>query len=114
MSQDIRNMDIENKNASASIALADALARLEKNRDFKKVIEEGYFKEFAHNLVAQRAMPEMRSTESVIATNTRKLDAISELRHWFRGVRSMGYQGQLKLDANKQEAARILSEEDEG
>lgn len=92
-----RNLDIEMAAHRASIKLAAALQRLEKHPDFKEVIETGLFKDFSYNLVMQRALPEMRGNEAMIEANTRKIDAIGELNHYFRGVKAMGAQAERSL-----------------
>jgi hypothetical protein len=70
--------------------MAQALERLEKNDDFKKVILNGYFKDKAVNGV------------SLLATNYVKkgghrpdimeaLVAISQLQDYFKTIKSMGF-----------------------
>jgi hypothetical protein len=92
-----RNLDVEIKAAQDAIAMAEAMVRLEKNPDFKRIIEVGYFKDFAHNLVMQRSFPEMRGNEAMIEANLRKIDSIGELNFFFRGVKAMGVQSERTL-----------------
>ncbi|AUR97280.1 coil containing protein [Vibrio phage 1.238.A._10N.261.52.F10] len=113
MTNQVRNIDADIQKYKDDISLRDALVRLEKNRDFKKVFETAYFKDFAQNLVAQRALPEMRSREELIAANTRKLDAISEAQHFIRAVHAMGGQADGKLSNAEVERDVILAEQDE-
>lgn len=109
----VRNIDAEIKDHKEKVKLAEALSRLENNRDFKKVFGEAYCKEFAQNLITQRALPEMRSRPEMIEANTRKLDAISEVQHFFRGVHAMGAHSAAALPESEETRTAILNEEDE-
>lgn len=113
MTQHIRNIDAEIENHKEAIKLNEALERLQKNRDFKAVFTESYFKDFANNLVIQRAMPEMRSRPEMIEANTRKLDAISEVQHYLRGVAAIGSNAKELLPESEETREAILAEQEE-
>ena len=71
--------------------LKDALERLEKNEDFKAVVLESYFKDFAINQVS------MLSHDYTRAQGTRpvlmeQLVAVSALQDYFRTVKMLGSQ----------------------
>lgn len=107
-----RNLTAEIAQARIDIDMRDAFVRLEKHPDFIKVIEEGFFKNFSHNLVMQRGMPEMRGVPAIMEANTRKIDSIGELNHYFRGVKAMGAQSERSLkEAQKLESALDLDED---
>lgn len=107
-----RNLDHEMEVAKEAIELAAALKRLTRTADFKKVIKTGYIKDFGHNLIMQRAYPDFRQNEKMIEANTRKLDSISELNHYFTSVRAMGGQAEKNLkDARKLENSLTLVKE---
>lgn len=53
----LQQLEITMEQAQESIALADALDRLHKNKDFKKVFLDGYMKEEASRAVLLRADP---------------------------------------------------------
>lgn len=110
MSQ-VRNIDIEIKEAKKAIALKDAILKLEKNRDFKLVFTDMYFSEWATNLVLQRGLPEMRTNEELMEANTRKIDAVGELSGFIRNVKAMGYREEDGLSEKEDTRAAILSEE---
>lgn len=66
----------------------EALERLEQNKDFQKLILEGYFKDFASNQTSMLAMDYTRQT------NTRgeifeRLVAISNLQDYFITIKNM-------------------------
>lgn len=107
-----RNLDADIKRYKESIDLAAALERLEKNPDFKKVIETGFFKDFGHNLIMQRSFPEMRDAPAMMDANTRKLDSISEVNHYFRGVKAMGAQSVERLKEAQSLESKLAFEEE--
>lgn len=76
-----RNID----RAKEIVEFDKALQRLEANRDFQKVIQEGYLKAEAVRLVHLKADPSMQTPDrqaSVIA----QIDAIGGLASYFRTV----------------------------
>jgi hypothetical protein len=107
-----RNLNAEIEQAKKAIAMRDALVRLESQPDFKTVIETGFFKDFSNNLVMQRGMPEMRGVPEIMEANTRKIDSIGELNHYFRGVKAMGAQSENSLIAARELESRLDSHED--
>jgi len=71
------------------IDMAEALARLEKNRDFQDIILNGYFKDKAINAVS------MLSNDGVKERGERgnimeDLVAISNLQYHFRMIKNLG------------------------
>lgn len=62
-----------------------ALQRLEANRDFQKVIKEGYLKAEAIRLVHLKADPSMQTPERQLSVIT-QIDAIGGLASYFRTV----------------------------
>jgi len=99
-------MDVINQEQTASKPLtywaeqAEALARLEKNADFQKVIEEGYFKDKAVSGVS------ILSHDQVKASGSRtdvmeSLIAISTLQDHFQTIYAMGQA--IKAEAEEDE-----------
>ena len=107
-----RNLDAEIVMAKDAIAMRDALLELEKHPAYKKVIEVGFFKDFSNNLVMQRGMPEMRGVPAIMEANTRKIDSIGELNHYFRGVKAMGAQSERSLKEAQKLESSLDSDED--
>lgn len=71
------------------VELNNSLTRLKDNQDFKKLILEGYFKDFAVNQTS------MLATDYVRKTGTRpevmeRLVAISNLQDWFITIEQLG------------------------
>lgn len=61
--QEIQEIDKSIQEARVTVELGNALARLQSNRDFKKVIETGYFKDEAVRLVHLLSDPNMQTPE---------------------------------------------------
>jgi hypothetical protein len=68
--------------------LASALEELEKNPNFKKLILEGYFKDFAVNQTSMLATDYVRKSGSRPEIMER-LIAISNLQDWFNTVKQL-------------------------
>jgi hypothetical protein len=68
--------------------LANALEELEKNTYFKKLILEGYFKDFAINQTSMLATDYVRKSGSRPEIMER-LVAISNLQDWFNTIKQL-------------------------
>jgi hypothetical protein len=68
--------------------LANALEELEKNTHFKKLILEGYFKDFAVNQTSMLATDYVRKSGSRPEIMER-LVAISNLQDWFATIKQL-------------------------
>lgn len=104
--------DIEKQIAEAKVfsELGESLVRLASNRDFRKVISEGYLSKEAVRLVHLKADPAMQKPESQESI-VRQIDAIGALSAYFRTVE---YQAALAVHsiATAEEAREeILAEE---
>lgn len=103
--------ELEIAKTKKEVELHKALTRLEKNPDFIKIITEAYQTESALKLVKQRGSVELRSKPTLLETNTRKIDAISELNGFFSAIHATGLHGIDKLPAFEDELAYLLNEE---
>ena len=113
MSQtDIVRIENSMKAAEKTTELGEALARLRSNRDFKRIVLEGYFKDEAVRLVQAKALPNLQSGASQ-ADLIRQIDAIGSLQEYFRTVDYMADQARKELVSGQQEIEEILREGDE-
>ena len=71
----LHDVDKSIQEAKKVVELGDALTRLKSNRDFKKVVMEGYFEKEAIRLVHLKADLNMQSSESQKSINT-QIDSI--------------------------------------
>lgn len=79
----VNQLESSIKESRKVVDLGDALARLKTNRDFKKVILEGFFEQEAVRLVHLKADSNMQSPESQKSILL-QLDAIGTLAQFFR------------------------------
>jgi len=99
-------MDVINQEQTASKALtywveqAEALARLEQNSDFKKVIKEGYFKDKAVSGVSILATDQVKNGGKRTDV-MESLIAISTLQDHFQTIYAMGQA--IKAEADGEE-----------
>lgn len=68
------------------VELGEALARLRGNRDFQRVIEEGYLRDEAVRLVLSRSEPALQSAEKQAAILT-AIDGIASLNSYLVIIR---------------------------
>lgn len=111
MSQhDIEAIEVSLKDAQKAVDLGKALDRLLTNRDFKKVILEGYFEHEAIRLVQLKSAPAMQRPEYQ-AVILRDIDAIGSLRQHLDSVRAFATQMACEIGALEETRAELLAEE---
>ena len=106
----IRQIDTNLRESKEVLEFSDALARLQKNRDFQKVILQGYASQEAIRLVHLKADPNMQSADTQKSIVT-QLDAIGALSQYFRTVRQQGEMAR-KTIAYSEEAREEMIQED--
>ena len=62
--EQIEQVELTIKQAKEAKALMDSVLKLQKNKDFKAVINEGYFEKQASRLVLLKADPSMQDEQS--------------------------------------------------
>lgn len=103
------HLDEDIKRYEDDISMGEAVERFMNSRDFKRVINQGYFKDYANNLVMQRAMPAMRSNEILMASNERKIDAVSELNFYLHQVKAKAEDARQRLASAEELRTQIES-----
>lgn len=81
----LQEIDANIKKAKKLTDVADALERLQSNKDFKTVIQTGYFQDEAIRLVHLKADPSFQSAESQRSV-VQQMDAIGALHQYFQTV----------------------------
>lgn len=79
---ELQQLENSIKQSDVFISLGNCLERLQNNRDFIKVIKEGYFEKEAIRLVHLKADPSMQSEESQKSVIS-QMDAIGNLAQYF-------------------------------
>lgn len=91
------------------VEFAEALDRLQKNRDFKKVILDGYFREEAIRLVHLKADPAFQTPDrqqSILS----QIDAIGALHQYFQTTRFLAAQAAKAIEAAGEVRDELLAE----
>jgi hypothetical protein len=98
------------KRAKEEIELGNALDRLFSNRDFKKVILNGYFEKQAVKLVHAKAdlkFEDGSAHESIV----RQIDAIGNFRKYLADITETAALARKSIDADEQTRDEILNED---
>lgn len=97
--EEMRQVEITIEEARKFIAIGDAIERLEKNEDFKKVIFDGYFVEEAARVTSLLADPSMQRPEMQTKLH-HALRAISEFKQHLLTTKLMVEQFRSDLEDN--------------
>ena len=108
----IEQVEMTIEQARELVALRDALQKLSKNRDFKKIIDTGYFKDEAARVVLARANPGLQ-TESAQKMINNQITSIGVLRQYFVGITAMGNQAEMDILGHQETLEHLREEEDE-
>ena len=98
------------KQARIAVEESNALERLRNNKDFKKVILEGYFKEEAIRLVHLKADPSMQSLDSQKSIVS-QLDAIGSFSAYLTHTLQRGAMASKQIESDEATRDEILAEE---
>ena len=90
--------------------MGDALERLYMNKDFKKVITEGYFENEAIRLVHLKADPNMQSVDSQKGI-MQQMDSIGSLKQYFHLQRYLAESAGKSINFDEQTRQDMLAEE---
>jgi len=95
-------INIDEREAKEIIALRDSFLKLKNNREFKKVVEVGYFKEEAARLVQASVNDELQD-EVEQRINLEMIKAIGHLQKYFNAVVLRGNQLEQMLEDYQRE-----------
>lgn len=96
----IQSLELEIESHKEDLAMYEALNRLAKNRDFKKVIDKGLFETKASQLVTLRgdiAQQGAEDQEYIL----KQIDSIGFLRAHFKNITAAGNFAQSKIEEAK-------------
>jgi len=106
---ELEQLDNSIKQAKQLIELGDALNRLRGNRDFKKIVLEGYFENEAIRLVHLRSDPNMQSADRQKAINV-QLDSVGTFAQYLQTIAIQAAMASRGLDADEQTRAELIEE----
>lgn len=107
---DLEKIELTIEQAKEAIADVEAMERLKKNRDFKRIFEKGFFDAYAVNLVYLKADPNMRTPEDQ-EDIIKDIDSIGRLRMYLSAIYQKGHVARKDLADAEGERAEILAEE---
>lgn len=99
-------------NDQKHVDLASSLSRLVGNKDFIKVVKEGYFNKEAIRLVHLKSDPSMQTPERQ-ASILRDIDAIGSFRGFLDLIDSRGAQARRAIDTAEEQIVEIEQEGNE-
>ena len=101
MNADIQAVQVHLKEAQEKVALGKCLERLTKNRDFRKLIEQKFFKDEPARLVMLRGCPDQQSESAQLEINNDMI-AIAGLFQFFCCVNGEARAMEHAIEADKQ------------
>jgi hypothetical protein len=107
--QQIEQIEVSMEAAKARVDMAKALDELHRNRNFKKVILEGYFEKEAQRLVMLKSDPQMSDAEHQKAVDE-AIIGVGQLGQYFRTVFQLASMAERALAEDEQTREELLSE----
>lgn len=107
--QQIEEIEVSIQAAKEQVAKMEALLRLTENRDFKAIIDDGYFVQEASRVVILKADPEMQDEKYQKQLNN-SITAIGSLRQYFRGIIQLGRMAQRSIADDELTREELLAE----
>lgn len=111
MDQQFEEIEVNIREARKMVELGNALQRLEKNRDFKRVFIEGYLREEAVRLVHLRGNPNMQ-TEDMQTAIIQQMDGINGILHYCNKLRHQSYLAEKAIEDGEGLLDELRNEED--
>jgi len=105
--EQLQNIEVSIEEAKNTISLKASLTKLSSNKDFKKVIEEGYFKEEAARLVMAKSAGLAPDQQTNIDN---MIYGIGALYNYLNTVHTRGAQMEDALRDDEQAREEILME----
>ena len=105
----IQQIESNIRQAKKVVEFGDAIERLRNNKDFKKVIIEGYFEKEAIRLVHLKADSNMQSEESQKAI-VAQMDAIGTLAQYLQTQGMLANMAGKVIEADEQTRDELLEE----
>lgn len=105
----IEEIELNIKEAKKITDLGKALDRLHSNRDFKKVIGEGFFKDEAVRLVHLKADPSMQSEEMQAAIE-KHMQGIGALTQYFRMISHQAMLASKAMEEDERTREELMEE----
>ena len=106
---DLETVEVSMEQAKEAVERFKAMQRLTKNRDFKKIVLEGYFEKEPVRLCILKSDHAMQNEESQAAI-IKQIDAIGSVRQYFHMIMQMGRMAEKELESLEEAHAEMLAE----
>lgn len=107
--QQIEQIELSIEAAKENVEKMEALLRLIDNKDFKTIIDDGYFKNEAARLVILKADPEMQEAKFQDQLD-KGIIAVGQLRQYFRTIMQIGRMAERSIRDDEQTRQELLAE----
>src|SRR6056300_939800 len=107
--QQIEQIELSIEAAKANVEKMEALLRLIDNKDFKDIIDDGYFRDEAARVVILKADPEMQEAKYQDQLD-KSIVAIGQLRQYFRSIMQMGRMAERSIRDDEETRQELLAE----
>lgn len=78
----VETIEVSIEECKTKVAMNDAVDRLWENKDFRTVVLDGYFRDYAVEMVTAKSNPGCQ-TEQIQAAIIRSIDGIGNLKQYF-------------------------------
>lgn len=106
----IKSIELNIVQAKKIEEVGNALERLKANKDFKRVVIEGYFEQEAVRLVHLKSDPSFQ-TEQLQQSIISQIDAIGNLSQYFQTLRHKASLANKAIEADEETRDELLAEE---
>ena len=107
---DLQVIELTIEQAKESIADREAMDRLKKNRDFKRIFEKGFFDAYAVNLVYLKSDPSMQEP-NVQEDIIKDIDSIGRVRQYLSSIYQKAHVAEKDLRDSEEQRDELLAEE---
>lgn len=107
---EISSLQSSIERATAHIESGKAVERLRNNKDFKKIVIDGYFNQEAVRLVHLKGEPSMQKDDSQVSI-VKQMDAIAAFSQYLTIVILQANQAEKQRVGDEETMAELLSEE---
>lgn len=108
--EQVQEIELNIKQARKKVDLGESLERLKSNRDFKRLVLDGYFKSEAIRLVHLKSDPSMQTAERQAAILS-DINAIGSFSQYLAVVTQMAGLASKAIVADEQTIEEISAEE---
>lgn len=107
--QDVQTIEVNIETAKATVARRDTFLKLAQNKEFKEIIETGYFEDEAIRLVGALSSPALADDGSQ-AELQKDMIGVGRLRQYFYAIVQQGNTAEGAITADEKELDMIRAE----